>query len=116
MLDHEYRLLTERLVGPKYEQRRLFAFANTVTTLNFSKTNDPHGWVGLRFQTETGGDPNDIVFHVRLLDSDSSLQQTVLGILGVNLIFAAYYYQANRRPRSDSLFINYSPEPVEFDM
>src|SRR5690606_40059672 len=34
MLDHEYRLLTERLVGPKYEQRRLFAFANTVTTLD----------------------------------------------------------------------------------
>ena len=116
MLDHEYRLLTERLVGPKYEQRRLFAFANTVTTLNFSKTNDPHGWVGLRFQTEAGGDPNDIVFHVRLLDSDSSLQQTVLGILGVNLIFAAYYYQDDMQTMIESLVDNLSSGSVEIDM
>ena len=116
MLDHEYRLLTERLVGPKYEQRRLFAFANTVTTLNFSKTNDPHGWVGLRFQTEPGGEPNDIVFHVRLLDSDSSLQQTVLGILGVNLIFAAYYYQDDMQTMIESLVDNLSSGSVEIDM
>src|SRR5690606_4040476 len=36
MLDHEYRLLTERLTDPKYKDRRLFAFANTVTTLNYN--------------------------------------------------------------------------------
>src|SRR5690606_9957455 len=65
MLDHEYKLLTERLKGPKYEDRSLFAFANTVTTLNFSKTNDPHGWIGIRFQVEPGGEPNDIIFHIR---------------------------------------------------
>jgi len=116
MLDHEYRLLTERLVGPKYEKRRLFAFANTVTTLNFSKTNDPHGWVGLRFQTEPGGEPNDIVFHVRLLDSDSSLQQTVLGILGVNLIFAAFYYQDDMQTMIESLVDNLSSGSVEIDL
>lgn len=116
MLDHEYRLLTERLTGPKYAQRRLFAFANTVTTLNFSKTNDPHGWIGLRFQTEPGGEPNDIVFHVRLLDSDSGLQQTVLGVLGVNLIFAAYYYRDDMQTMIESLVDNLSSGSVEIDL
>jgi hypothetical protein len=116
MLDHEYRLLTERLTGPKYAQRRLFAFANTVTTLNFNKTNDPHGWIGLRFQTAPGGEPNDIIFHVRLLDSDSSLQQTVLGILGVNLIFAAYYYRDDMQTMIESLVDNLSSGSVEIDL
>ncbi|HEY0895250.1 MAG TPA: nicotinamide mononucleotide adenylyltransferase, partial [Sphingobacteriaceae bacterium] len=50
MLHHEFELLAERLCGPKYDERTFFAFANTVTTLNYSKTNDPHGWLGIRFQ------------------------------------------------------------------
>lgn len=116
MLDHEYKLLTERLVGPKYENRHLFAFANTVTTLNFSKTNDPHGWIGLRFQDEPGGEPNNIIFHVRLLDSDSSLQQTVLGILGVNLLYAAYYYKDDMQTMIESLVDNLSTGSVEIDL
>src|SRR5690606_34497944 len=95
MLNHEYSLLTEGLKGPKYDHRRLFVFANTVTTLNFSKNNEPHGWVGIRFQEVQGGEPSEIVFHVRLLDSDAILQQSVLGVLGVNLIFAAYQYLYN---------------------
>jgi len=116
MLDHEYKLLTERLVGPKYENRHLFAFANTVTTLNFSKTNDPHGWIGVRFQVEPGGEPNDIIFHVRLLDSDASLQQTVLGILGVNLLYAAYYYKDDMQTMIESLVDNLSSGSVEIDL
>src|SRR5690606_32013025 len=91
MLDHEYRLLTERLIDPKYVHIYLFAFANTVTTLNSSRTNDPHGWIGLRLQSVPGGEPNEIIFHVRLLDSDSGLQLSVLGVLGINLLYAAYF-------------------------
>jgi len=116
MLDHEYRLLTERLTEPKYENRHLFAFANTVTTLNFSKTNDPHGWIGVRFQSEPGGEPNDIIFHVRLLDSDSSLQQSVLGVLGVNLLYAAYYYKDDMQTMIESLVDNLSAGSVEIDL
>ena len=92
MLDHEYALTTQRLTGEKYASRRLFAFANTVAALNFNKTNEPHGWIGIRFQHELGSAPSDLIFHVNLLDSDNVLQQEVLGILGVNLVFAAYYY------------------------
>lgn len=116
MLEHEYELLTERLVGEKYQQKRLFAFANTVSALNFSKTNEPHGWIGLRFQHEAGGAPNDIIFHVRLLDSDNLLQQKVLGILGVSLVFAAYYYTRDVQTMIESLADNLSPGSVEIDL
>ncbi|MGO3305849.1 MAG: nicotinamide mononucleotide adenylyltransferase, partial [Sphingobacterium sp.] len=74
MLNHEFNLLTERLCGQKYQTKRFFAFANTVTTLNFAKNNEPHGWIGIRFQSVVDGPFNDIVVHVRLLDSDSRLQ------------------------------------------
>lgn len=115
MLDHEYTLLTDRLIGAKYQNRRFFAFADTVTTLNFSKTNDPHGWIGLQFQSEAGGSPNSIIMHVRLLDSDASLQQTVLGILGVNLVFAAYFYIHDIQTMIESLADNLASGSVEID-
>ncbi len=116
MLEHEYNLLTERLTAEKYQGRRLFAFADTVSALNFSKTNDPHGWIGIRFQHEAGSAPNDIIFHVRLLDSDNSLQQKVLGILGVNLVFAAYFYMRDVQTMIESLVDNLSPGSVEIDL
>lgn len=116
MLAHEYELLTERLVGEKYRNKRLFAFANTVSALNFNKTNEPHGWIGLWFQHEVGGAPNEIIFHVRLLDSDNLLQQKVLGILGVSLVFAAYYYTRDVQTMIESLADNLSPGSVEIDL
>ncbi len=116
MLEHEYELLSERLIGEKYAGRKFFAFANTVTTLNFSKTNDPHGWLGIRFQESPGGEPNDILLHVRLLDSDSSLQQSVLGIIGVNLVYAAYFFNDDVQVMIESLVDNLSVGSVEIDL
>ncbi|HLT87720.1 nicotinamide mononucleotide adenylyltransferase [Sphingobacterium arenae] len=116
MLTHEFNLLTERLQSEKYSSKKFFAFANTVTTLNFTKTNDPHGWIGIRFQHEIDGPVNDIVIHVRLLDSDARLQSKVLGILGVNLIFAAYYYADDPQTMIESLVDNLSIGSVEIDL
>ena len=116
MIRHEFGLLSERLHGPQYENKTFFAFADTVTTLNFNKTNDPHGWLGIRFQLTPGGEPNDIVFHVRLLDSDSNLQQNVLGVLGVNLVYAAYYYTDDLQAMIESLVDNLSVGSVEIDL
>lgn len=116
MLSHEFNLLTERLHMEKYENKRFFAFADTVTTLNFTKTNDPHGWLGIRFQSEVDGPINDIVIHVRLLDSDNRLQSKVLGILGVNLVFAAYYYSEDPQVMIESLVDNLSVGSVEIDL
>jgi hypothetical protein len=116
MLAHEFSLLTERLHTEKYDNKKFFAFADTVTTLNFTKTNEPHGWLGIRFQSEVDGPINDIIMHVRLLDSDNRLQSKVLGILGVNLVFAAYYYAHDPQVMIESLVDNLSVGAVEIDL
>jgi len=116
MLNHEFDLLTERLSGEKYESRTFFAFADTVTTVNYNKSNDPHGWIGIKFQTVPGGEPNQIFFHVRLLDTDAALQQNVLGIIGVNLVYAAFYYHSDPKKMIESLAENLTVGSVEIDL
>ncbi|WP_113661322.1 nicotinamide mononucleotide adenylyltransferase [Pedobacter nanyangensis] len=116
MLDHEYNLLIDRLKGEKHKEKTFFAFANTVTTLNYARTNDPHGWVGIRFQSEPGGLPNEIYFHVRLLDTDVQMQQRVLGMIGVNLVYAAFYYANDSKKMIESLVDNLNVGSVEIDL
>ncbi|MCB9257662.1 MAG: TonB-dependent receptor [Chitinophagales bacterium] len=116
MLDHEYELLTERLKGEKYDNCRFFAFANTVTTLNYARTNQPHGWVGMRFQLTPNGEPNDIILHVRVYDNNAILQQRVLGEIGVNLIYGAFYYSDDPETIVRSLQDNLSTNHLEVDM
>ncbi|WP_256012510.1 nicotinamide mononucleotide adenylyltransferase [Desertivirga xinjiangensis] len=116
MLEHEFGLLSERLIGEKYAGHKFFAFADTVSMLNFSKTNDPHGWLGIRFQSTPGGEASEIILHVRLLDSDSSLQQNVLGVIGVNLVYAAYYHSDDIQVMIESLVDNLSVGSVEIDL
>src|SRR4029077_6713832 len=70
---------------------RFFSFVDTVSSRNFAGTNDPNGWVGLRFQLQPGGLPNDILLHINMRDPANFLQQETIGILGVNLIYSAFY-------------------------
>src|SRR5689334_24535957 len=67
MLDHEYQLLLERLNAKRGETTRFFVFADTVATRSYSRREDGHGWLGVRFQTEPLGAPSEITLHVRLL-------------------------------------------------
>lgn len=90
MLDHEYQLLPERLQH-RIADTRFFAFADTVEILNFERTNQGHGWIGLRFQIKPEGPYNDCVVHVKLLDNDPLQQQVSLGILGVNMLFGCMF-------------------------
>jgi hypothetical protein len=90
MLDHEYGLMEERLRIERPETC-FFAFANTVSALNYQRTIKGNGWMGLRFQLHPDSPPNDLVLHVRMLDNDNRLQQDAIGILGVNMVHAAYY-------------------------
>jgi len=90
MLDHEYTLLPERLPHRKAETR-FFAFADTVEVLNFERTNNGHGWIGLRFQLVPEGPVNDCVVHVKMHDNDPLQQQMSLGILGVNMIYGCMF-------------------------
>jgi hypothetical protein len=64
---------------------------DTVSARNFAGSNDQHGWIGLRFQSQPGGLPNDVLLHINMLDPANVLQQEAIGILGVNLIHAAFY-------------------------
>lgn len=92
MLQKEFDLLPERLDKIRGNQTHFFAFASTVATSSDS-SRSCRGWMGLRFQTEPNGPTNDVIMHVRMLDRHRLQQQEVLGILGVNLMFAAFYYR-----------------------
>jgi hypothetical protein len=90
MLDHEYVLLPERLPH-RIDSTRFFAFADTVESLNFERTNQGHGWIGLRFQLSPKTEPNDCVIHVKLHDTDPLQQQLALGVVGVNMIYSCMF-------------------------
>lgn len=90
MLDHEYSLLPERLTH-RIDTTRFFAFADTVEILNFDRSNQAHGWIGLRFQLNPHSEPNDCVIHVKMHDNDPLQQQVALGIVGVNMIYACSF-------------------------
>ena len=95
MMAHEYGLLDERLSEARGEQSTFFAFSNTVSALNYSKTNECHGWMGIRFQISPLSPHHDIILHVRMLDTDNQLQQEAIGILGVNLVYGAMHLSGN---------------------
>src|SRR5688572_14004005 len=90
MLDHEYNLLSERLPH-RIDNTSFFAFADTVEILNFDRSNQAHGWIGLRFQLNPHSEPNDCVIHVKMHDNDPLQQQVALGIVGVNMIYGCSF-------------------------
>lgn len=91
MLDHEYSLLIERLAHTRGSNTGFFVFADTVSARNYSGTNESHGWMGVRFQNSPSAQPDQIVVHVAMNDKEAVRQQEALGILGVNILFAAFY-------------------------
>jgi len=115
MLDHEYDLLVSRLAEVRGAETTFFAFANTVSAVNYFGTNIPHGWVGLRFQIEPNSAPNDIILHINLIDETNLQQQQALGILGVNLIYAAFYLHASVDEILNSLLDELSVSRMEID-
>jgi hypothetical protein len=116
MLDHEYGLLIERLAEQRGDHTTFFAFSDTISALNYQKTNEAHGWMGVRFQMEPNGAYNDVVIHVKLLDNDNNLQQQAVGVLGVNLMYACFYYHENPPVFLLSLMDELSKDRIQIDM
>lgn len=114
MLNREYSLLSQRLTH-RAKKSHFFAFANTVEVINYKRTNEGHGWIGLRFQKHPNSDPNDCVIHVILKDTDPLWQQQVLGMVGVNLIHACYN-QSEPEDIINCLLDNIHPSRLEVDM
>jgi len=115
MLDHEYDLLVERLDEKLGDQRTFFVFADTVAARSFKQHNESHGWLGVRFQTQTRGEPSQIIIHVRMLDETNVDQQEALGVTGVNLLYGAFYHKEPAKLIS-SLQENLAPGRIQVDM
>ncbi len=92
MLDHEYNQLIDRL-SEKMPGCRFFAFADTISALNYHRTNIGHGWLGIRFQTRENGPANELVIHARMKDNNPQLQSKAVGVLGVNMVYACFYFK-----------------------
>ncbi len=115
MLDHEYCLLRERLDQKLGDECTFFVFADTVAARSFKQHSESHGWLGMRFQSETRGEPSEIIIHVRMLDEGNVDQQEALGIIGVNLIYGAFYYHQPEKLIA-SLHENLAPQRMQIDM
>jgi len=116
MLSHEVALMEDRLSREKHPDKLFFGYANTVATIDFSKKFKGHGWVGIRFQLDPLEDFNEIVLHLRFKETDASLQQETLGILGVNLIYGAFYLNDNPKELVKSFYDNLDKYRLEIDM
>ena len=115
MLDHEYDLLVKRLDAKLGGDRTFFVFADTVAARSFKQHNESHGWLGVRFQTEPRGEPSQIIIHVRMLDESNADQQEALGVIGVNLLYGAFYYSQPEQLIS-SLQENLAPGRIQVDL
>jgi hypothetical protein len=115
MLDHEYKLLIERLDQKLGAVRTFFVFADTVAARSFKQHNESHGWLGVRFQNEPRGKPSQIVIHVRMLDEANVDQQEALGIIGVNLLYGVFYHEQPEKLIA-SLHENLAPDRMQVDL
>ncbi|HET7237482.1 MAG TPA: hypothetical protein VFI76_00535 [Terrimicrobiaceae bacterium] len=116
MLAHEYDLLIERLDEKVGGSRTFFAFADTVAARSFRRHAESQGWMGIRFQKEPRAETNEIIIHVRMLDSRNLQQQEALGIVGVNLIYGAFFLTDNPEALVVSLVDDLAPGRIEIDM
>src|SRR5712691_1159330 len=115
MLDSEWTQLLTQLSKTRGAHTRFFCFVDTVSARNFAGTNDSHGWTGLRFQLQPGGPPNDILLHANMRDPSNVLQQQAIGILGVNLIYAAFYEGQTKESFLEGLAQDVVAERIEID-
>ncbi len=115
MLGTEYETLKFRLPN-KYKEARFFAFCNTVESLNYHKTNQGQGWVGIRFQLGLEEKPNDVILHIKMHDNSHKGQQEALGILGVNLVHACYFHNDDLNEFLTSLVHRLPRDRMEIDM
>src|ERR1700733_14252793 len=116
MLEHENRLLIERLGAVRGDNTTFFVFADTVAAKSYKGTNEAHGWLGIRLQLEPRGEFSDIYVHVRMWDKENVLQQEALGIIGTNLIYGAFYYREDPSRFVQSLLDNLGADRIEVDM
>lgn len=115
MLNHEVKLVEERITREKHPNKLFFAFANTVATIDFAKKYKGHGWVGIKYQLEPDQDYNEIILHLRFKENDARLQQETLGKLGTNLIYGAFYKYNEPKKLLRYLYDHLDKDQLEID-
>jgi hypothetical protein len=115
MLHREFDLLLDRL-SSRPNVTQFFSYAATVTAKSFKQDNECHGWVGVRLQLYPEAPPSEIILHLRMLDEDNHSQSEALGVLGVNLLYGAYYYKDDPKKIIDSLSDNLASTRLEIDL
>ena len=116
MLDHEHGLNLSRLGESRGDATAFFAFADTVSALSYRGTSECHGWMGVKFQARPRDQDSQIIIHVRMLDSQNALQQEALGVVGVNLLYGAFFLSSEPDLLIESLLDGLSTRRIEIDM
>ena len=115
MLKHEMRLLENRIPREDHPNKMFFTYANTVTTIDFAKKFKGHGWMGIRFQTKPNEEFSEISLHIRFHQTEARLQQEVLGMIGVNLIYGAFYKNDEPKKLLRYLYDHIDKDAIEID-
>jgi len=115
MLDHEMQLLEERISREENPNKMFFTYANTVTTIDFAKKFKVHGWMGIRYQVDPKQPYSEITLHVRFHQTEARLQQEVLGLIGVNLVYGAFYKYQEPKKLLRYLYDNIDEDAIEID-
>ncbi len=116
MLDHEFQLNIERLSDARGDTTSFFAFADTVVARSYKGGNECHGWLGVKFQAHPRDEPSQIVLHLRMLDNEASLQQEALGIVGVNLLYGAFFLHHEPENLLENLLDQLTVGRIEIDL
>lgn len=115
MLSKEFQLVLDRVTDSRPKLSRFFSYAATVSAKSYNKDNECHAWCGVRLQLYPDAEPSEIIVHARMLDYSVERQQESLGVLGVNLIYGAYFYFDNARKLIESLTDNMRSGRIEID-
>ncbi|WP_417360257.1 TonB-dependent receptor [Galbibacter sp.] len=115
MLSHEMNLMEERILKDDNPNKIFFAYANTVATIDFAKKFKGHGWLGIRFQIDPNEEYNEIQLHIRFKQNETRLQQETLGIVGVNLIYGAFYKHNKPKNLLRYLYDHIDRDTIEID-
>lgn len=115
MLEKEYGLLLERLEGKRAKNTQYFAYAATIATRPGDE-GAGQGWIGVRLQLYPGAPPSEMLVHIRLLDNEIRPQQQTAGVVGVNLIYAAFNQYRDTNAVIDSLKDNLGTTRLEVDL
>jgi len=116
MLDYEHNLTLSRLQDSRGQTTAFFTFADTVSARNFKGTNECHGWMGVKFQSRPRDQDSQIIIHMRMKDRENALQQEALGIVGVNLLYGAFFLFHEPEQLIESLLDNLTTDRIEIDM